>query len=182
MGVNDPLPIAETVLLAAVCGLFCGTARDCETDIDLELDPLAASAQEVVVGTIGFAGADARGAITVTATVAAWRLLTPLAMGVSVSEATLCDSVGELANMLAGRFRNALLRLGIEILVATPIATRGTRLAVHANEGASIRWHDFAFAGAEFRLRFDVSFTDGFDFSGRESAAVDPNEQDLVLF
>lgn len=182
MRVNDPLPIAETVLLAAVCGLFFGAAPDCEVVSDLELEPLSATAEEVVVGTIGFAGANARGAITMTATVAAWRRLAPLAMGVTVSESTLCDSVGELANMLAGRFRNALLRLGVEIRVATPIATRGTRLAVHAKETASVRRHDFAFGGAAFRLRFDVSFTHGFDFSGREWAAVDPNEQDLVLF
>ena len=177
---NDPLPVAETVLLAAVCGLFCGAARDGHGDVELELEPV--SGEEVVVGTIGFAGVDARGAITVTATAAAWRRLAPLAMGVPVSESMLSDSVGELANMLAGRFRNALLRLGVEVLVATPIATRGTRLAVHANEGASVRWHDFAFGGAAFRLRLDVSFTDGFDFSAHESAAVDPNEQDLVLF
>lgn len=182
MGVNDPLPTAETDLLAAVSGLFGGVTRGCEADDGLELDPLSASRQEVVVGTIGFAGADARGAITMTATVAAWRLLTPLVMGESVSEAMLCDSVGELGNMLAGRFRNALLRRGVEVLVATPVATRGMHLAVHANDGASVRWHDFAFGGAGFRLRFDVSFTEGFDFSDHESAIVEPHEEGLLFF
>jgi CheY-specific phosphatase CheX len=167
---------AETLLLAEVIELFRGVMPEADREAP------SVGAHDVIVGTIGFGGAEARGAITLFGTAVAWRQLVPLAMGVDVSEGTLCDSVGELANMLAGRFRNAFLRLGIEILVATPIATRGTEIAVHTCEVGTTRWQDLALGGAGFRVRLDLSLSDGFDFAGHEASAVDPNEQDLLLF
>lgn len=177
---NHPLSIAETVLLAALRELFPGVARAKE---DGTASASASAERDIVVGTIGFVGAEMRGAITLVGTVPNWRSLAPLAMRVAAeNEPMLCDMVGEIANMLAGRFRNAFLRLGVEIQVATPVTTRGSSLAVHETDGAAVRWHALSCDAGDFRLRLDLAVVAGFDFGGRELAVVDPNVQELVLF
>jgi CheY-specific phosphatase CheX len=174
MYVNHPLSIAETVLLTAVSELFLGALPA----VGREAESLGG---DVIVGAIGFGGADMRGEIALSATVATWQSLAPRTMGIDPQgEDMLCDMVGELANMLAGRLRNAFLRRGVEILVATPNTKRCEGDSVPTESTAA--WHDFATPAGEFRLYVDLSFAEGFDFTGREAAVVDPNEHELVLF
>jgi CheY-specific phosphatase CheX len=165
-------------MLSAVEELFQGAVGAPPASRANSLPP-----DDIIAGTIGFGGSEMRGAITLVATDATWRRLGPLAcVGDVDSDPMLHDMVRELANMLAGRFRNALLRKGVEILIAMPVSTRGSDLDVHPGGGGDVHWRTFDTEAGGFRLRLDLSFEESFEFEGREAAVVDTNEQELVLF
>jgi CheY-specific phosphatase CheX len=177
--VNQRRSIAESLLLTAVEELFEGASAASASNGAPPMPP-----SDIVAGTIGFAGADMRGAITLVATDATWRRLGPLVLGVEVeSDPMMRDMVREVANMVAGRFRNALLRVGVEVLLALPVATRGSDLAVHPPPAPDdVEWHAFGTDAGSVQLQLELSFQDGFVFAGRHAAVVETNEQDLLLF
>ena len=92
---------------------------------------------------IGFTGESLRGTL----------LLAPARSIVERSQASAGisdrDWVGELANQLLGRIKNALLRYGAEIFVTTPLVLRGEHIAPsprgglkpHVFDGVSV-WFD----------------------------------------
>jgi CheY-specific phosphatase CheX len=138
---------------------------------------------EAILSSIGFGGADMNGALALVTVEPTVRSLVAAVFGAPAdTDALLCDMVGELSNMLLGRYRSTLLRTGIEILPATPITIRASGADVHLASGKHVSWHAFSTDAGNFWLRLDVSFREGFDLAHPTHQPIDPNEQDLVLF
>lgn len=138
---------------------------------------------EAILASIGFGGADMKGALAVVAVEPTVRTLVAAIFDTTPdSDALLCDMVGELSNLLLGRYRSTLLRIGIEILPATPVTVRASGMDVQHAYGKDASWHAFSTEVGAFWLCLDVSFREGFDVASPTHQPIEPNEQDLVLF
>lgn len=138
-----------------------------------------------IVGTIGFGGPHMKGHLAVLADETFWRRVAPpeLATGEKMLDETmLADMVGEIANMLLGRFRNAVLPLGADIATAIPTAMCGTDLALHCSSLTKPDWHAFRSDHGFLFIRLHVAFRRAFHLSENAEWSLRPNEADLVLF
>lgn len=143
--------------------------------------PVLPSPGELVVGTIGFSGGLARGALTLAAHADVWRHLVPRALGdVSLTDDCLCDMVGETCNMALGRFRNALLRHGVTVGCAIPSSFRGSHMDLPAPVGRRSVWRTFDTEHGPMCLRFDATLKEGFALAPEHE--IQPVEDELVLF
>ena len=75
-----------------------------------------------IAGVIGFTG-DVRGTLFVASTLPLFRATCP------PPPRDVADWTAELANQLLGRFKNQLVRHGIALAMATPVAVRGLQLS-----------------------------------------------------
>ena len=176
---SDPYP--------TVIALLTQTTQELFTIHGLPLVPSATRGLppkgRQVMGTIGFGGPDMKGALAILADERFWRSLAPPEL--PQEEPILADMVGEFANMLLGRLRNAALRLGADVATAIPSAVCGTDLALHRTTVPMPDWHVFSTDGGLLFVRFHVAFRRGFRFAEEPEDAewcVRPNEADLVLF
>ena len=136
-----------------------------------------------IVATIGFGGLDMNGALAVLALEPTVRTLVASVFDAEPnSDSLLCDMLGELSNLLLGRYRAALLRRGIDILPATPITLRAVDVDIRGEQGKSASWHAFTTPAGRFWLCLDVSFRAGFDISAPSHEPVETNELALVIF
>lgn len=133
-----------------------------------------------ILGTIGFGGADMKGTVAVLADESLWKGLAP--PDLPADDHLLADMVGEFANMLLGRMRNAVLPLGAEVATAIPSAVCGTDLALHRTSRARPDWHVFRSDRGPLFVRVHVAFRKDFRFTEESAWSVRPNEADLVLF
>jgi len=174
--VSDPYP--------KIIVLLRGAAHELFALYGLSLVPSAACALPAkgrqVLGTIGFGGPDMKGALAILADETFWRSIAPPEQ--PKDDAILADMVGEFANMLLGRLRNAVLPLGAEVATAIPSAVCGTDLAPHRSSVAKPDWHMFRTDRGPLFVRFQVAFRRDFRFSEETEWSVRPNEADLVLF
>jgi CheY-specific phosphatase CheX len=140
--------------------------------------------QDFVVGSIGFVGKAMRGSLTLAATPDVWEKFAPkeleLAADRPIALTMLCDMVGELGNLLLGRFRNRLLRCGVEIASATPTAVYGRLGQVQCLRSKQSAWLAFRAPAGELYVRLDASFDDSFSLPG--PVRVEPNVDALTLF
>lgn len=98
-------------------------ARDLFAAYGLHMDEVEVAPREhEIAGLIGFTGA-VRGTLFVAST------LKLLAASCQPPHGDIGDWTGELANQLLGRWKNQLLRHGIVLAMATPVAVRGLRLS-----------------------------------------------------
>lgn len=174
--------LAESLLLAAVPPLFAPTR-----DVVAGERTYAPPTEDGLAASIGFGGADMNGALTIFGVPASLRVFASVVFDLEAEDdALLADMVGELANMLLGRYRNALLREGVEVLSATPVTTRGKDLRVgHGRRKAQRSWYAFRDeSGHALWITLDVAFREGFVFGGpdQDAASLAPQEDELVLF
>ncbi|MBX3187064.1 MAG: hypothetical protein KF819_08620 [Labilithrix sp.] len=136
-----------------------------------------------VLGTIGFGGPHLRGALSLLAQVAMWERSMPVAVGPPpFSDQLLADFVGEVCNLLVGRFRNRLLRHGVMVLPSTPTAVCGAHIEMPRFAAATSAWYELEAQTGAVHARFDVTFDESFVFDGEDAVAVEPNDADLILF
>lgn len=133
-----------------------------------------------ILGTIGFGGGDMKGALAILADETLWRAIAPVE--VAATDRMLADMVGEFANMLLGRVRNAVLPLGAEVASAIPSVVYGTNLAFHRAPVARPDWQVFRSDAGPIFVRLVVAFRRDFEFCEASEWSVRPNEADLVLF
>jgi hypothetical protein len=128
----------------------------------------------VLSGVIGFAGSDMRGTLLLAMT-------RGLLEELSASADTMRDWIAELANQLLGRFKNQLLRFGIEIYAATPSVLRGELLAPVLPPGA-LAGHRFESARGAACVWLDTVIRDGFSLPAPLAGHVAPAEGDSLFF
>lgn len=133
----------------------------------------------LVIGSIGFAGDAISGAVTLAAPRAVWETVAPDLGPPPIDSSLVGDMVGELCNMVLGRFRNSLLRRGVHVGCATPTFHQGP-IATIAPPAANSSWSVLDRDGGELYLRLDVAFAD--DFAFHPANAIEPNVEDLVFF
>jgi CheY-specific phosphatase CheX len=174
--VPDLRKAIEELLLPATRELLHATGGD-------RVAPPPIDAREAILASIGFGGTDMKGALALVGVEPTVRtLVAEVFQTTADNDALLCDMVGELSNLLLGRYRSTLLRTGIEILPATPVTIRASGIDVQHAYGKDATWHAFSTATGAFWLCLDVSFRDGFDLASPTHQPIEPNEQDLVLF
>ncbi len=138
---------------------------------------------DLAVASLGFVGEHVRGCVTIAARPAIWRAVAPAALAPALtSDAMLSDIVAELSNMLFGRLRNALSRLGVVVACATPITTTGRFLDLPRPPNMRSEWHTFQSEFGEIYVRFDAAFLDGFELPAPNAGIVEPVEAELVNF
>jgi hypothetical protein len=135
-----------------------------------------------VLGTIGFGGPHMRGSIALLAPIQVWERSVPAELGPPpVSEMLLADFVGELCNLLSGRFRHRLLRFGVEALFSTPTAIGGTNIEMPRVLAASSAWYELSTSVGLVHARYDVTFEETFVFDDSHEP-IQPIDTNLVLF
>lgn len=162
---------------ASTTRLLVAEVKDLASAFELDLLPATRQvpSSKLVIGSIGFAGKDLRGAITLAGPAPTWgHFACPLTRDM------LADVVGELANMVAGRFRNALLRKGVEVQTAIPTAVEGTLYELQCPCVQHSTWRSFRSPGGDLHVRFDVTFEESFRFA--EDDAVEPLTAQLLFF
>lgn len=147
---------------------------------------LAAPQSNVPVGSpeiaavIGFSSRGFRGTVTFGTSIETAMSCSCVA-GVDGVDAR--DWVGELANQLLGRFKNALLDYGVVLNMATPIAITGSELRFHAHDCDESWTVSFQHDGGEVWSRIQAHIGPSFELTKVEQeerpSAV---EGELVLF
>ncbi len=162
--------------------------------VEVALDVLGVEAREceacphvgeggAVFASIGFAGEDMHGALAVLGLEPAVRAVVAAVFGTPAdSDALLCDMVGELSNLLLGRYRAVLLREGIEILPATPLTLRAAEVDIRGIASRKASWRLLQTPQGQLWLCLDVSFREGFELASASAEPVTPNEQPLMFF
>src|SRR5580698_2990312 len=97
----------------------------------------APAAEESVAAYLGFAGTGLRGSIVMAASPSAVR---DWQVAIGETESSLCDTIGELSNMLLGRLKGRLLPEGIPIMLATPITATGKEIAFSGERNGRPVW------------------------------------------
>ena len=157
--------------------LLVAEVKALATVFELELLPATRQVPSttLVLGSIGFAGKDLRGAITLAGPPSTWG-----AFACPVDPSMLPDMVGELTNMVVGRFRNAMLRQGVDIAAATPTAVEGRLYDLRTPCVQHSTWRSFRSPSGDLHVRFDVTFEEGFKFA--EDDAIQPLTAQLLFF
>src|SRR5688572_25307994 len=121
----------------------CATFQEYGVEVAPNQDGAPAPTFEgrAVAGIMGYADERICGCIVVAASVEVLEVAMPRMLS-EITDETLRDLAGELANMLAGRIKNRLLDGG-EIRLACPITAIGTELALPAPAGGTSTWHSF---------------------------------------
>lgn len=167
----------STSHFAATTRLLVSEVKTLATVFELELLPATRQVPStvLVMGSIGFAGKDLRGSITLAGPPATWGHF-----ACPVSRAMLADVVAELANMVGGRFRNALLRKGVDVACATPMAVEGTLYDLRTPCVQHSTWRSFRSPSGDLHVRYDVTFEETFRFA--EDEGLEPLTAELLFF
>ena len=138
----------------------------CERSGDPERDSIV---EAYVVSYIGFTGDKIRGAIVMTASPASVR---SWQSAIGETTASLCDTIGEVSNMLLGRLKGHLLMDGVTIMLSTPTTASGKEVSFSATAGARSSW--IGLDGSNWRtdVRLDVAFEAGFELAPRPRSVV----------
>ncbi len=143
------------------------------------------SPRRQTLGVMGFGGLQMRGALLLSADMAALAHTHPARPApAALSEAALRDWSGELANQLLGRIKNRLLARGLVIQLSTPTTLSGLDLRLGVSmSNAQCLPHLFHVAGNAVQVRFEAVAEAGVHFS--DVAADDAEiaaEGDMLLF
>lgn len=178
MDVKDAFEKTAAILLEEVPAVIGGATLEGACTNAL------ADAGEAVLGTIGFGGDELRGSVVLVAHPSAWRGIGPAGFAAdTLSSAQLCDMVGELCNMLVGRFKKRLLRLGIEVACGMPTSTYGQLAVPRLPTAAALHVTTYRLetpVGAIY-VRMDVLFRDDFVFPVETVSGIEPAETDLFF-
>lgn len=139
---------------------------------------------EAVLGTIGFGGAEMRGSLSLVADPNVWRAIEPAGFAAdTLTDAQVCDMVGELCNMLAGGFKRRLIRFGVDIVCGLPTSAYGRLTLPELPRTAALHVGAYRVrtAGGHIELRADVLFRDGFVFPTDTLLGVEPAATELFF-
>lgn len=158
--------------------LAADSTRDLFAAYDVQLRPVT-SADEgpggfALAGVIGYTSESIRGTLLMGLSTG------PLERSRPSAESPLADWAAELANQLVGRFKNRLLRYGVEASISTPLVIRGDRITP-AGKGAD---RPLAFTSEQGSVFVWVDFN---ALPGLELVEAPPSESargegDLILF
>ena len=127
----------ERSLLANTLTTVCGEMLTRST-VQAAANPAAASAEthdegERVFASVGLAGADFRGSLSILGTPTFFRAAYPPGLGKAVPTARdLDDWACEMTNQLLGRLKNQIARRGLDFGLSTPTVVRGNCMHVAA--------------------------------------------------
>lgn len=134
-----------------------------------------------VFGTIGFGGPAMRGALSLLADTSVWEAGCPTELKARANvDRVLGDLVGEICNVVGGRFRSRLLRIGVEIACALPLTVVGWDLTMPCALAASTTWYELRTPSGLLHLRYDMTVEESFVLDG--SATVESIDTNLVFF
>lgn len=139
---------------------------------------------EAVLATLGFGGDELRGSLLLVASPAVWRRVGLAGLTEeTLVVAQLCDMAGELCNLIVGRFRKRLLRLGIDLGCGVPTSAYGqfTVPRLPAASALYVGAHELATSAGPLFMRTDVLFRDAFVFPTATAMGVEPAETDLFF-
>lgn len=171
-------------------GLVVSCTEALFTSMGLPLEHLgvvddAAAPQHQTLGIMGFGGVQMRGALLLSADVAALAGTHPVTTSrAAVPEEELRDWSGELANQLLGRIKNQLLSYGLVIQLSTPTTISGLdlRLGVSTRNTLCLP-HRFRTSGSEFQVRFEAVAESDVHFTAVAPADADIGaEGDMMMF
>jgi CheY-specific phosphatase CheX len=138
--------------------------------------------ERVVMAVIGYAGETLRGAIVLLAgkqDVRRWQT------GLDEADASIeaiHDTVGEFANMLLGRLKTALLKMGVSFFLTTPTTASGVGVRIPVPHGGMSSWQHFQGAAGRIEVRLDVVFDPSFCFRTTVSNELPATAGDMMLF
>jgi CheY-specific phosphatase CheX len=137
---------------------------------------------DVVIATIGFGGRDLRGAFTISAEPKVWESMMPDVFGPRpFARPLVADFAGELSNLIVGRFRNGLLRRGVEVGCGTPTTIAGAAVELACLFAQRSEWRLLSSSEGSIRVRLDISFREGFSLPATESFEIEPVVTDLFF-
>jgi len=148
-------------------------------------EPITAPFEEAVLGTIGFGGAEMRGSVSLVADSTVWRSVDPAGFAAdALTNAQVCDMVGELCNMLVGGFKRRLGTYGVGIVSGIPTSAYG-RLSLPVLPQARelhVATHQLQTAAGVVYVRTEVLFRDGFVLPTDILLEATPPGMDLFFF
>ena len=157
--------------LFAACNIHIESAEDIPSQgrLSNELSCMA---------SIGYVGEGVRGVLVLAAShtaAEAW------IGGAGIGESDLADTMGEFANMLLGHLKARLIREGMPISLAIPIAVTGNGLRFSVPPGLSC-WQFFD--GPNWRLgtRLDASFAADFRVREFDESQQPASPGEAILF
>ncbi|HEX4445695.1 MAG TPA: chemotaxis protein CheX [Polyangiaceae bacterium] len=167
----------QDYLVAGVEGLFLDYGLPVSHSMGAGAVNVSAQSAMAVVG---YAAPTMRGALLLMSSRGLIEGLQPAAIRiVSPSDASLCDILGEFANMLAGRIKNRLVARNVAPLLSTPAAMIGDKLSFPAPTGGMSAWHHFGSEAGTIYVRLDTTFDKDFALSDQSPAL---GEGEMVLF
>jgi CheY-specific phosphatase CheX len=113
-----------TPLREALRGMLASKAHELFADYGVTCDAMDAPAEGAreLCGILGFTGDHVCGSVVLSATPDAIASSNPIGDGATRGW------VSELTNQLVGRFKNALLRCGVELVMSIPVVLTATQL------------------------------------------------------
>lgn len=131
---------------------------------------------------IGFTGAKLRGSLTVFGPVAVFTRTHPgQAIGATISDADAADWCCEFANQLLGRFKNKLLRRGVDIELSTPQGIAAESLRLNAHRGGRLLVATYEVAPLEVTCTLDVTCDETLAFADYADDGEAAGEGDVML-
>jgi Chemotaxis phosphatase CheX len=128
-----------------------------------------------------FRGDAAEGALTVVASRAVWLRYAAFVNPEGICDALLADMAGELTNMVLGKVRNALAKVGIDVHQSVPTCAFGEDITFRDPAGAASRWLRFATAGGDLLCRLDAIVHPSFH-ADPELGASEILEEGFLMF
>lgn len=125
-------------------------------------------------GVLGFTGGTLSGSVVITATDAALAASNPLGDGPTR------DWISELTNQVVGRFKNALLRRGVDVGMSVPVVLRAVRLVPVPNR--AILPVAIEVGGGLFCLWLDLEYAATFAIGEAVTLEAAGNEGEAFMF
>ena len=125
-------------------------------------------------GVLGFTGSTMSGSVVITATDDALAASNPLRDGPTR------DWIAELTNQIVGRFKNALLRRGVDVGMSVPVVLRAVRLVPVPSR--TLRPVSIEVGGGLFRLWLDLEYAATFVIDDAVTLEAAGREGDTFMF
>jgi CheY-specific phosphatase CheX len=137
----------------------------------------------VVIAVMGYAGETFRGGIVLLTGKENVRTWDPGVDGEKDAVAAIHDTVGEFANMLLGRLKMAMLKMGTSFLLTTPTTASGADVRIPLPHGGLSAWQRFEGSpGGRIDVRLDATFDPSFRFNSRPSKEPPAAAGEMMLF
>lgn len=144
----------------------------------------ACPTSQIYLGSVGFAGDELRGSLSVIAARPALDVIHQEGVvdpSFAAGDEELCDTAGELANMVIGRLKLALGRRDVPIQFSTPLCAAGVILRYPALSGGESRWGAFETAHGTIHVRLDVAHPEAFVIPAEQPESASMSDGALVL-
>lgn len=138
--------------------------------------------QNCLASFLGFTGSQVRGSLTIVGPIGFFAQTYPgRAVASRFTESDASDWCCEFANQLLGRFKNKLLRRGVNIELSTPQGILADRLRLGSHSGGELLVAVYDVDALEFVTSFDVTMDAGLTFSDCSNEDQGAGEGDVFL-